>query len=109
MKTQMQRIVRTAQSEQYALFDLSRLDADGLPLSLGKLDLHYTDEGIYGTVVLWSDRVEDAESFVHNLMEELSSPMGVSAEYLVECMVATESSYGVVTNIVEDEEEPQAD
>jgi len=105
----MQRIVRTAQSEQYALFDLSRLDADGLPLSLGKLDLHYTEEGTYGTVVLWSELVADVESFVHSLMEELSSPMGVSGEYLVECVLAAESSYCVVTNIVEGDEEPEAE
>ena len=56
MNLKLKRLVRTSSSEQYALFDLDQVDAeDQLPLTIGKLDLHYTGEGVYGTILLWDD------------------------------------------------------
>lgn len=51
------RLIRTPYSEQYALFDLNRTDENYDPLSVGKLDLHYTQHGIYGTLLFWAERV----------------------------------------------------
>ena len=56
MNLKLKRLVRTSSSEQYALFDLDQVDAeDQLPLTIGKLDLHYTGEGVYGTILLWDE------------------------------------------------------
>ena len=55
MNLKLKRLVRTQHSEQYALFDLSQLDAQQQPMTIGKLDLHYTGEGIYGTILLWDE------------------------------------------------------
>jgi hypothetical protein len=106
MKVQLKRIVRTWQSEQYGLFDLDRLDEDGLPVSLGKLDLHYIDEGTYGTLLLWGSQFEttaedELELFVQRVIDELSAPMGVSGEFLIECMLAADDEYRVYSNMVE--------
>jgi hypothetical protein len=106
MRLQSKRIVRTLQSEQYSLFDLDRL-ADGAPVSLGKLDLHYSAEGTYGTLLLWRNQVADVadDSFralVREIMDEYSAPMGVPGEFLIECILADEQDYKVFTNMTEE-------
>ncbi|MBC7232918.1 MAG: hypothetical protein H5T68_06735 [Chloroflexi bacterium] len=110
MKLQLKRIVRTVHSEEYALFDLEQLDEEGLPASLGKLDLHYTADGTYGTLLLWrapfahySD--EELRLFVQEVMDEFSTPMGVPGDFLVECVLADEQDYKVYSNMVEAREE----
>jgi len=106
MKLQLRRIVRTLQSEQYALFDPDQLDEESLPLSLGKVDLHYTVEGTYGTLFLWrayfahfSD--EELRLFVQEIMDEFSTPMGVPGEFLIECIFADEQDYKVYSNMLD--------
>jgi hypothetical protein len=103
MKLHSKRIVRTLQSEQYSIFDLDRLE-DGVPVSLGKLDLHYTAEGTYGTLLLWRKQVAtvDDNSFralVQEILDEYSAPMGVPGEFLIECILADEQDYKVFTNM----------
>jgi len=114
MKTQWKRIVRTWQSEQYGLFDLDRLDEDYVPCSLGKVDLHYTDEGTYGTLLLWKETLPDLSddemrTFVQEVMDEFSAPMGVPGEFLVECILAAAQDYHVYTNMMEEGAEPDKD
>ena len=53
MNLKLKRLVRTSSSEQYALFDLDQLTGEQRPMTIGKLDLHYTGEGVYGTLLLW--------------------------------------------------------
>ena len=58
MNLRLRRLVRTPTSEQYALFDPDRTDENYDPMSIGKLDLHYTSDGIYGTFLLWKQAIE---------------------------------------------------
>ena len=100
----LKRLVRTPSSEQYALFDLEQSDADGLPMTIGKLDLHYTAEGVYGTVLLWDDasrRLAPAQrsAFIHALLGEVVQPMGVPNEYVVEFFAPTLAEYEVMHNV----------
>jgi hypothetical protein len=53
LNLKLKRLVRTSSSEQYALFDLDQVDGSHQPMTIGKLDLHYTGEGTYGTILLW--------------------------------------------------------
>jgi len=105
MKLLFKRIVRTPYSEQYALFDQEQLDAEQLPLSLGKVDLHYTPEGTFGTLMLWSSAfaacsADDLQAFVQEVMDEFSGPMGVSGEFLVETALIGEQDVSVFSNMV---------
>ncbi len=109
MQLQLKRIVRTLQSEQYALFDLDHLDEEGLPLSLGKADLHFTGEGTYGTLLLWRHHFvdlpqEELRSFVQEIMDDFSVPMGMPGEFLIECILADEQDYTVYSNMLDTEE-----
>ena len=108
MNLQMRRLVRTPSSEQYALFDPDRTDANFDPLSVGKLDLHYTAEGIYGTFLLWKQAVADlsaeqVQALVEATLREICEPMGLPAFYAVEFFSPDLTSYELHSN----EEEEQ--
>jgi hypothetical protein len=111
----LKRLVRTASSEQYALFDLDQVDEeDQLPLTIGKLDLHYTGEGVYGTLLFWDDTMRALkpglrQEFVYALLDEISQPMGVPNEYVVEYFAPTLDDYEVFHNVGLSQGEGQAD
>lgn len=108
MNLKLRRLVRTVSSEQYALYDLEQLDAEQQPTTIGKLDLHYTAEGLYGTLLLWGEemrqvRAAKRRAFVRALLDEISQPMGVPNEYVVEFFAPTLDEYEVFHNVaVED-------
>lgn len=110
MNLQLKRLVRTLSSEQYALFDLEQADAAGLPLVTGKLDLHYTAEGVYGTILLWDDAARrltagQRGAFVRALLDEVTQSMGVPNEYVVEFFAPTLAQYAVYHNLGAGDEE----
>lgn len=110
MNLKLKRLVRTASSEQYALFDLEQVDADSLPMTIGKLDLHYTGEGVYGTILLWDDasrRLKPGQrsAFIRALLTEVTQPMGVPNEYVVEFFAPTLDEYEVYHNVGAGEED----
>jgi hypothetical protein len=113
MNLKLKRLVRTASSEQYALFDLDQMTADEQPMTIGKLDLHYTGEGVYGTILLWDETARRLHAgqrrrFLHALLGEISQPMGVPSEYVVEFFAPTLEHYEVFHNVALGEDEATA-
>ena len=117
MNLKLKRLVRTPNSEQYALFDLDQIDEDDeMPITIGKLDLHYTAEGVYGTLLMWDDStralgVERRKEFIYVLLDEVAQPMGVPNEYVVEFFAPTLEYYEVFHNVglAEEDEEDELD
>ncbi len=116
MNLKLKRLVRTPNSEQYALFDLDQIDEeDEMPATIGKLDLHYTAEGVYGTLLMWDEStrtlgVERRKEFIYALLDEVTQPMGVPNEYVVEFFAPTLDFYEVFHNVglaEEDEEDEE--
>lgn len=110
MNLKLKRLVRTQSSEQYALFDLDQTDSNSQPITIGKLDLHYTGEGTYGTILLWDNasrklKPGQRRAFVQALLRELVLPMGVPNEYVVEYFAPHLDDYEVYHNLDEEEEE----
>jgi len=109
----LKRLVRTPASEQYALFDLDQLDGAGQPATIGKLDLHYTNEGMYGTLLLWDESIRTMaagvrRTFVRALLADLAQPMGVPNEFVVEFFAPTLDLYDVIHNVgLEDDEDDE--
>ncbi len=104
MNLKLKRLVRTTSSEQYALFDLAQLDEEHQPMTIGKLDLHYTREGVYGTLLLWDETSRDLSSeqrteFIRILLEEIAQPMGVPNEYVVEFFAPDLEAYQLFHNV----------
>ena len=113
MNLKLRRLVRTPSSEQYALFDPDRTDDNYDPLSIGKLDLHYTPDGIYGTFLFWQQVADEFEpdqvrTVVEATLQELSEPMGLPAFYAVEFFSPHLKSYVLYSNESEDSEEEEA-
>ena len=112
MNMKLRRLVRTPSSEQYALFDPDRTDENYDPLSIGKLDLHYTADGIYGTFLFWQQVADEFEpdqvrSVVEATLQELSEPMGLPAFYAVEFFSPHLKSYILYSNESEANEEEE--
>lgn len=110
MNLKLRRLVRTPSSEQYALFDADRTDDNFDPLSIGKLDLHYTSDGIYGTFLLWKQITDELPAdqvyeLVEATLQELSEPIGLPAFYAVEFFSSHLESYILHTNEGKVEEE----
>lgn len=108
MNLKLRCLVRTPYSEQYALFDPDRTDSNYDPLSIGKIDLHYTSDGIYGTFLLWKQSMEglpaeQVHAIVEATLEELSEPMGLPAFYAVEFFSPELETYELYSNEAEDE------
>jgi hypothetical protein len=102
--------VRTQSSEQYALFDLDQVDTNRQPLTIGKLDLHYTGEGTYGTILLWDEasrrlKPEQRKLFIQALLSEMVMPMGVPNEYVVEFFTPDLEGYEVFHNLDDEADE----
>ena len=112
MNLKLRRLVRTPSSEQYALFDPDRTDDNYDPLSIGKLDLHYTVDGIYGTFLLWKKVADEfppdqLSAFVEATLQELSEPMGLPAFYAVEFFSPHLKSYILYSNETQEEDEEE--
>ncbi|MCE7980405.1 MAG: hypothetical protein DYG89_04380 [Caldilinea sp. CFX5] len=110
MNLKLKRLVRTQSSEQYALFDLDQIDAEQQPATIGKLDLHYTGEGVYGTLLLWDDTLRTLKpaqrrEFVNTLLTDITQPMGVPNEYVVEFFMPALDEYELFHNVAVDGEE----
>jgi len=100
------RLVRTQQSEQYALFDLEQMDEELNPASIGKLDLHFTADGTYGTLLIWQEVAAGWDAarrqFVLDaLLTELGTTMGLSADYAIEVFTPALGDYALESNMQE--------
>lgn len=114
MNLKLKRLVRTSSSEQYALFDLDQTTPDQQPMTIGKLDLHYTGEGVYGTILLWDEasrqlKPAQRRSLIHAMLDDITQPMGVPGEYVIEFFTPTLDEYDVIHNVEDRPEEyPEA-
>jgi len=104
MNLHKKRLVRTANSEQYALFDLDQTDGNLDPASVGKLELHFTSDGTYGSLLLWQEIVASMddrrrEVLIDTILTELGTTMGVSPEYALEVFVPSIAEYELYSNM----------
>lgn len=108
MNTRLQRVVRTSTSEEIVIRDLDQTDKDGSPRTIGKLDIHYTDEGVYGTLLLWPEFVEgrakaDLDTFIQeSIIDELTGPIGVAETYNIELYSPDMKRYKLYSNLPEE-------
>lgn len=108
MNLKLKRLVRTNTSEQYALYDLDQSDGNEQPLAIGKVDLHFTGEGVYGTLLLWDEATREMRPaqrrlFVNAILAEITQPMGVPNEFVVEFFMPGLNDYELFHNVGLDE------
>jgi hypothetical protein len=112
MNLKLRRLVRTPSSEQYALFDPDRTDDNYDPISMGKLDVHYAAEGVYGTFLLWKQAIADLppdqlHALVEATLQELCEPIGLPVFYAVEFFSPDLATYELHSNEEEDKDRDQ--
>ena len=113
MTLHKKRLVRTASSEQYALFDLDQTDINLDPLSIGKLELHFTQDGTYGSLLLWKEIVEPMDDrrrpiLIATILTELGTTMGISPDYALEVFAPAIADYELYSNMGDAEIDDEA-
>ncbi len=114
MNLRLRRLVRTPFSEQFALYRLRDEDSDengkgntkGEPITVGKVDMHFTDEGVFGTLLLWEDGIKDWDEetlnqFIRDLIEDMCEPTGMPDSYIIEFFAPSVDTYRFFTNLEE--------
>lgn len=101
----LRRLVRTPYSEQLTLY---RAGDTGEPTSVGKIDLHFTPDGVFGTLLVWDQDLlgweeQELEGFLRGLIEDLVEPQGMADMYAVECFSPSLETYRFLTNSTEAE------
>jgi len=101
----LRRLVRTPHSEQFALYNLQEEEQ---PVSVGKIDLHFTENGLFGTLLLWDPAFSqwaesNLQAFVRGLVEDLCEPHGVPEVYAIEYFAPLRDTYRFFTNMGEGE------
>jgi hypothetical protein len=114
MRLRIKRRIRTADSEQWTLYDGDTLDETGQPQNIGKLDLHYDTEMVYATLLLWSEiatELQDAtvKKIIDDVIEEVTEPIGVPADYSLDFFTPSINDYKFYTNYDEDLEDEDFD
>ncbi len=107
MNIKLQRVVRTPASEEMVIRDLDQQDREGAARTVGKLDLHFAEEGVYGTLLLWPDVLDtmakDAlDGFVDGIISEVTDLVGVSETYNIELYDPDLKRYKVYSNLPEE-------
>ncbi len=110
MNIKLKRTARTPHSEEILLFDTASMDANNQPANIGKLDIHYLDDQVVGTLLIWQEyatgfnRVhgpgseETMDSLIDGILTEISEPMGVAGEYGIEVYFPSIQNYQFVSN-----------
>jgi len=108
---------RTAHSEQIAIFDADTRDENGKAVNLGKLDVHYADDQIVGTLLIWQEYAtgynrthgpgsdETMDTLIDAILAEVSEPLGVPAEYGVEVYYPSVQNHFFISNYADEDEE----
>ena len=103
MRLRVTRRIRTPNSEQWTLFDADRRDVQGDMENIGKMDLHYDEELVYCTLLLWKEFIanlgeETVQAIVDDLMDEATAPIGVPALYSLDFFTPSLGDYKFYTN-----------
>ena len=115
MNIKLRRTARTPHSEEIAIFDADARDEGGEALNIGKIDVHYVDDQIVGTLLIWAEyvttftrtRAETGETItdvIDEILAEISEPLGVAETYGIEVYYPRLEQHEFVANYDEDED-----
>src|SRR3954447_11736655 len=118
MNIKLKVTARTAHSEEWAIFDLDTRDEREQAVNIGKLDVHYVDDQIVGTLLIWQEYATGfarahagsdvtLDTLIDQILGEVSEPLGVPAEYGVEVYYPSVTNHYFVSNYAADEDEDE--
>ena len=117
MNFKLKRTTRTPNSEEIAIYDPETLDEHDQPVNIGKMDVHYVDDQIVGTLLIWQEFAqgynathgpgsdETMDDLIDAILSELAEPLGVPAEYGIEVYYPSVTNQTFISNYSDDQEE----
>ncbi len=114
MNLKLRRSARTPHSEEISIFDTDIKDEGGEPVNIGKIDVHYVEDQIVGTLLIWAEyaanltqRTPDVTmtDLIDQILEEITDPIGVPVEYGIEVYYPALAQHEFVSNYEEDDED----
>src|SRR5438045_1511811 len=116
MNLKLKVTARTADSEEIAIFDADTRDESGNAVNIGKLDVHFVDDQMVGTLLIWEEYATGfnrthgpgsevtIDDLIDSILSEASEPLGVPGDYGVEVYYPSVSNHFFVSNYEQDEE-----
>ena len=117
MNIKLKLTARTANSEEIAIFDTEMRDEAGNAVNIGKLDVHFVDDQMVGTLLIWQEYStgytrthgpgsdETFDMVIDEILSQVSEPLGVPAEYGIEVFYPSVSNHQFISNYAEDDDE----
>jgi len=114
MNIKLKRAVRTPHSEEIDIFDGDIRDEHDEAVNIGKLEVHYLDDQVVGTLLIWQEFAEGLnrsqgshvvlDDVIDAILTEITEPVGVSSEYGIEIYFPSVINHQFASHYVEDEE-----
>jgi hypothetical protein len=110
MNIKLKRVVRTPHSEEIAIFDTDTRDENEAAVNIGKLEVHYLEDQVVGTLLLWQEFTRGfsathpsgsdltMDDVIDRILSEVTEPLGVAGEYGIEIYYPSVNSQGFVSN-----------
>src|SRR5262245_23689444 len=109
MNIKLKLTARTANSEELAIFDAETRDEAGNAVDIGKLDVHFVEDQIVGTLLIWQEYStgyarthgpgsdETLDTLIDEILSQVSEPLGVPAEYGIEVFYPSVTNHQFVS------------
>lgn len=116
MNLKLKRTTRTPYSEEISIYDAETRDAANEPVNIGKIDVHYIEDQVVATLLIWQEFAtgyrqthgpgseETLDTLIDAILAEISEPVGVSATYAVEVYYPSFAGQSFVSNYPDDED-----
>jgi hypothetical protein len=116
MNLKLKITARTPYSQEFAIYDADNKDANDQAINIGKLDVHYADDQIIGTLLIWEEYATGfnrmhgpgsdvtMDTLIDEILSEVSEPMGVPGEYAIQVYYPSITNHYFVSNYADEEE-----
>src|SRR4029453_17338331 len=114
MNIKLKRAVRTPHSEEIDIFDTDTRDEAGDAVNIGKLEVHYLDDQVVGTLLIWQEYSQGfnqmqgsdltMDDLIDAILTEVTEPIGVSSEFGIEIYFPSVINHSFASNYPEDDE-----
>lgn len=118
MNIKLKRAVRTPHSEEIDIFDTDIRDEHDAAVSIGKLEVHYLDDQVAGTLLIWQEFAQgfnrsqgssvQLDDLIEAILSEVTEPVGVSSEYGIEIYFPSVINHQFASHYAEDDEDVEA-
>src|SRR5438874_11930522 len=117
MNLKLKRMTRTPRSEEISIFDVDTRDEHDEPVNIGKLEVHYLDDQIVGTLLIWQEYATGfnrthapgsdvtIDTLIDEILVEVSEPLGVPGEYGIEVYYPSVKNHFFVSNYSDEDED----